>query len=163
MTTLNKRTIIVNISDAKVSNNQLDILKTYSLGSCIGVCLYDTKIGIGGLLHYQLPQSSLNPDRAKENPFMFADTGIKAVINKMYSLGSRKEYLNVTIAGGASITIAPKGFDIGKRNHLAIRKIMWKLGIPIKNEDVGGTHPRNVYLDIASGQVTIKTCQTTCC
>lgn len=158
---MNRNTIIVNVSDAKVSNNPLDILRTYSLGSCIGVCLYDNCVGVGGMLHYQLPDSSLHPERAKEKPMMFADTGLKLVIEKMLSMGAIIKNLNVIIAGGASIAIAPKGFDIGKRNHLAVRKIMWKMGIPIKNEDVGGSCPRNAYLDIADGQVTIRTCRTT--
>lgn len=156
---VNKNTIIVNVSDAKLSNNPSVILATYSLGSCIGVCLHDAVIGVGGLFHYQLPDSSINPERALENPFMFADTGLKILINQMRSMGIRKENLNVTVAGGASIAIAPKGFDVGKRNHLAIRKILWKLGVPIRKEDVGGSCPRNVYLDIANGQVTIKQTQ----
>ena len=152
-----KKTVVVTISDAKVSNNPADILTTYSLGSCIGVSLYDACVGVGGLFHYQLPDSSLHPDRATEKPFMFADTGLKALLSKLMSMGARKENLNVTVAGGAAIAAAPKGFDIGKRNHLAIRKIMWKAGIRIRNEDVGGATPRNLYLDIENGNVTIKT------
>ena len=151
-----KNKIIVNVSDAKVSSNPGDILATYSLGSCIGVCLYDTSTGVGGMLHYQLPDSSINPERAQENPFMFADTGLRELINTMKSLGIRKNSIQATVVGGASINIAPKGFDIGKRNHIVIRKLMWKLGIPIRNEDVGGSIPRTVFMDIADGQVMIK-------
>ena len=54
-----KRTI-VNISDAKISNNQTEILTTYSLGSCIAVALYDPKVHIGGMLHCQLPDSKVD-------------------------------------------------------------------------------------------------------
>lgn len=50
----------------------------------------------------------------------------------------------------------PKGFDIGKRNHLAFRKIMWKDGMFIDSEDVGGTSPRNMYMNIADGAVTVR-------
>jgi chemotaxis protein CheD len=121
--------------------------------------MYDISAGIGGLLHYQLPDSSLHPERATEKPFMFADTGLKILVKQMLSMGARKENFNTTVTGGASIAMAPKGFDIGKRNHLAVRKIMWKMGIPIRHEDVGGGCPRNLYLDIANGQVMIKTCR----
>jgi len=44
--------------------------------------------------------------------------------------------MQVKIAGGAAMDTGPKGFDIGKRNHLALRKIMWKNGMFIDAEDV---------------------------
>ncbi len=50
----------------------------------------------------------------------------------------------------------PKGFDIGKRNYLAIRKILWKNGMFIDGEDVGGFSPSNVYMNIAHGTVTVR-------
>ena len=50
----------------------------------------------------------------------------------------------------------PKGFDIGKRNHLAIRKIFWKNQMFIDAEDVGGFSPRNMYLHIDNGDVYVK-------
>jgi chemotaxis protein CheD len=74
---MSNRRIIVNVSDAKVSNKLVDVLATYSLGSCIGVCLYDPATSIGGMLHYQLPNSTIDAERAKEKPLMFADTGME--------------------------------------------------------------------------------------
>ncbi|MFT3785579.1 MAG: hypothetical protein QM770_05370 [Tepidisphaeraceae bacterium] len=57
----------VNISDAKVSTSPGDTLVTYSLGSCIGVMLYDPNLPIAGLLHFQLPTSTMDPERAKHS------------------------------------------------------------------------------------------------
>ena len=87
---------------------------------------------------------------------MFADTGMEKLINKLISMGANKKRMIVKIAGGAAMETGPKGFDIGKRNHLAIRKIMWKHGMFIDSEDVGGFSPRNMYLDIGTGMVMIK-------
>ena len=151
-----KRRIIVDISDAKVSNEPADVLVTYSLGSCIGVCLYDPGVNIGGMLHYQLPNSTMDAERAKEKPLMFADTGMKILIDKMLSMGAKKKRMQVKIAGGASMDSGPDGFDIGKRNHLAIKKILWQNGMFIDAEDVGGTSARNMYMNIANGAVTVK-------
>ena len=50
----------------------------------------------------------------------------------------------------------PNGFDIGKRNYLAIKKVLWQHRMFIKAEDIGGSSPRNMYLDIADGTVKIK-------
>lgn len=144
------------MSDAKVSGDPSDMLVTYSLGSCIGVCLYDPATNIGGMLHYQLPNSKIDPDKAKDMPFMFADTGMEILVEKLLAMGAKKTRMRIKIAGGASMDTGPKGFDIGKRNHLAFRKIMWKNGMFVDSEDVGGFSPRNVYMDMADGAVTIK-------
>ena len=151
-----KTRTIVHVSDAKVSNDPADVLTTYSLGSCIGVCLYDTVTHIGGMLHYQLPNSTMDPERAKEKPCMFADTGMKILVDKLVSMGVNKKRMQVKIAGGATMDTGPKGFDTGKRNHLAIRKILWKNGMFIDAEDIGGDSPRNMYLNVANGAVTIR-------
>ena len=153
---MTKKRIVVEVSDAKVSNDPADVLVTYSLGSCIGVCLYDAERKIGGLLHYQLPDSKMSPERAQENPFMYADSGMKILVDKMLSMGANKRKIKIKIAGGAAMDMGPKGFDIGKRNHLAIRKILWKNGMLIDSEDVGGSSPRNLYINIDNGMVTVR-------
>ena len=151
-----KRKIIVNIADAKVSNDPADLLVTHSLGSCIGVCLYDPVVHIGGMLHYQLPNSTIDADRAKEKPFMFADTGMKVLVEKLVLMGAKKKRMQIKIAGGAAMDAGPGGFNIGKRNHLAIRKIMWQNSMFIDAEDIGGVAPRNMSMNIANGAVTVN-------
>jgi chemotaxis protein CheD len=149
-------TIVVNVSDARSSANPADVLVTYSLGSCIGVCLYDPAAKIAGLLHYQLPCSTLDAAKARDNPFMFADTGVPALLAQLEALGAHKRRLTVRLAGGASMLNDATSFNIGKRNHAAIRKIIWKLGMFVASEDVGGDAPRTLYLAIADGALTIK-------
>jgi chemotaxis protein CheD len=151
-----KARVIVDISDAKVSNDPSDVLVTYSLGSCIGVCLYDPAIHAGGMLHYQLPSSKMDMQRACERPFMFADTGMKLLLNELQSIGASLARMQVKLAGGANMATGPQGFDVGKRNYLAIRKILWSAGMIIHAEDVGGASARNLYMDVADGTVTVR-------
>lgn len=153
---MNKRKVIIDISDAKVSGNTNDILVTYSLGSCIGVCVYDENNRHAGMLHYQLPDSKIDPIKAKKEPFMFADTGLKILVDKLVELGCHKKRMKIKIAGGAEMKTSPKGFDIGKRNYLTLRKLLWKHGLFINGEDIGGSSPRNLYIDVESGEVTVK-------
>jgi chemotaxis protein CheD len=153
---MSKKRIIVNVSDGKVSNDPMDVLATYSLGSCIGVCLYDPTVNVGGILHYQLPTSEMDIERAEENPLMYADTGMGILFDKMLSMGANKKRMLVKIAGGAAMDTGPKGFDIGKRNHLAIKKILWQNSMFIDAEDIGGSSARNMYLNIADGAVTVR-------
>ena len=151
-----KTRIVIDISDAKVSNNPLDVLVTYSLGSCIGVCLYDPALHLGGMLHYQLPTAKMDAERAQSMPFMFADTGMKLLLDKLVTMGMNKKRVQVRLAGGATMATGPQGFDIGKRNYLAIRKILWSEAMFIDAEDVGGSVARSLYLDVADGSVTVR-------
>ena len=149
--------ITVNISDARVSNDPLHVLATYALGSCIGVCLYSPKMQTAGLLHYLLPDSTANPQKATENPFVYADTGMKTLLEKLTSMGINKNQLSVKLAGGAQrLKVKAKGFNIGKRNYLAVRKILWKQGMILDAEDVGGVSPRTLYMSVTDGTVMVR-------
>ncbi len=148
--------IVVGISDAKVSSDERDELVTYSLGSCIAVTLYDAQARVGGLLHYQLPSSEDDPARARERPLMFGDTGAAALIEAMTSRGALKNRMQVKMAGAAQMLNDATAFDIGRRNHAAIRKVFWELGMFIDAEHVGGTKPRTMRLNVADGAVTVK-------
>ena len=148
--------IVVNVSDARVSQDPNDVLVTYSLGSCIGVCLYDPIAHCAGMLHFQLPTSTLDANRAQANPCMFADTGMATLLKDLASLGAQPRRMQVKLAGGAEILDDKGLFSIGKRNHTAIRKILWQRGLLLKAETVGGSEPRTVYLHVADGTTIVK-------
>jgi chemotaxis protein CheD len=148
--------ITVGISDMKVSNNVKETLITYSLGSCIGVLIWDPLVKVGGLLHYMLPDSRLDKDRAQQKPYMFADTGIPALFKECYSLGAVKGRLIVKVVGGSQI-LDPTGlFSIGKRNYQILSKLFDRNHITIVAEDIGGSVNRTVRLEIGTGRVLLK-------
>jgi len=149
--------ITVGVSDMKVSNDFESNLITYSLGSCIGIAIYDKIARIGGLLHYMLPESSLDPAKAKKNPYMFADTGIPLLFKEAYKLGARKQRMRVIVAGGAQVLDQKGFFDIGKRNYMAMRKIFWKNNVMVDFEEIGGACNRTVKLAVRDGQILLKT------
>ena len=149
--------LIVDISDARVSADTKDELITYSLGSCIGAALYDPVAKIGGMLHCRLPNARSDREKAQKRPFMFADSGMDLLLKKMIRLGAVKKRLKVKLAGGAQMMNDAKVFQIGKRNYAAVRQYLWKNGMFIDAEDVGGGAPRNLQLAIADGSVLIKT------
>ena len=156
-----KKNIIVGISDAKLARSSAEVIVTYSLGSCIGICLYNQRLKLGGMLHFQLPDSKLDENKAQLRPFMFADTGLARLLEGLAALGSQKHDLIVKIAGGAAMQNGPANFEIGKRNALAIRKALWKAGLMIKAADLGGEAARNLYLDMETGAVTVKSAGVT--
>ena len=148
--------IVVGIGDCQVSKDPQGSIVTYALGSCIAVIIHDAAAGVGGLLHFMLPESSLDPVKAAKTPFLFADTGIPALFRSAYQLGADKKRLKVTVAGGAQIMDPQGTFNIGKRNCLAMRKIFWKAGVLIHGEYVGGQISRTVRLDVGTGKIMLR-------
>lgn len=148
-------TVVVNTADCKVSGDPDATLATYGLGSCIALVVQDPVEKIAGMLHFMLPDSSIDRGKAEANPFLFADTGIPWLMNAMYERGAEKRRLNIWAVGGAHVLDKGNCFQIGKRNHLAMRKTLWKAGLFVVSEDVGGTLPRTVRLEIGAGRVTI--------
>ena len=147
---------VIDIADLKVSSDPRVTLVTYSLGSCIGVAIWDPAVKVAGMLHYMLPESSLSQEKAKANPSMFADTGIPKLFRAAYELGAAKKRMIVKIAGGSQLLDDKGTFNIGKRNYVMLRKIFWKNGVLIDAEDVGGSISRTMRLDVDTGRVTIK-------
>ncbi len=148
--------LVVGISDMKVSNKPDDVLITYSLGSCIGVVIWDPVAKVGGMLHYMLPDSSLDKEKAKLKPFMFADSGIPRLFKETYKYGAVKSRIIVKVVGGSQIMDSSGVFNIGKRNHAVLRKIFWKNKIMIAKEDVGGSGNRTVSLEVGTGITHLK-------
>ncbi|MDD5308937.1 MAG: chemotaxis protein CheD [Deltaproteobacteria bacterium] len=148
--------ITVDIAEVRVSDDPGAVLVTYALGSCIAVMLHDPLRRAGGMIHFMLPLSSTSPEKAKEKPGMFADTGIPLLFGEMSRLGCEKKDLVVKVAGGGALYDDKGMFNIGQRNYTVLRKLFWKNEIIIAAEDVGGARSRTAKLHVGTGRVSIK-------
>jgi chemotaxis protein CheD len=146
----------VGIGEWVVASGPEDYIKTYALGSCLAVIILDTKQGIAGMIHIALPDSSIDPERAKKTPGYFADSGLPLMIEEMKKRGSVRAHIAVKIAGGASIMDDKGIFDIGKRNLLAAKRILWKSSLGAIAEDTGGEISRTVTVRVSDGETTIS-------
>lgn len=142
----------------KLSANRGDLIVTHALGSCLGVAVHDPVACVGGLLHVMLPLSTIDPVKADRNPFMFVDTGLPKLLIECYKAGAKKQRLEVRAAGGADSHNGQENdmFQIGRRNFIMLRKLLWKNGLLLKSYDVGGTYSRTMSLEIGTGEVTVK-------
>ncbi|MEI8257414.1 MAG: chemotaxis protein CheD [Deltaproteobacteria bacterium] len=150
------RLLVIGIADHGVSDEQDHVLVTYALGSCIAVAVYDPARRAAGMLHYMLPTGSIVPDQGASEASKFADTGIPLLFRTMYQFGCKKTDLVVRITGGSKLYDDNGVFDIGRRNHAAARQILWKAGVRIAAEDVGGNISRTMRLVVATGGVTVR-------
>ncbi len=151
--------INIGIGEWAVSNDPAETLKTYALGSCVAVMIYDTKLSIAGMIHIALPDSTVDEGRARQLPGYFADTGIPVMIEEMKKRGAVRGNVWVKLAGGASL-MDPNGFfDIGKRNILAAKRILWGSSLGPVAEDTGGSMSRTVSLVVAGGETSLSSGQ----
>ncbi len=150
-------TLVAGIGDLVASKSQSDELKTFALGSCVAVIVRDPTSFITGLLHIALPDNAVNLDKAALTPAYFANTGIPLLFNKMKELGLNRmgNHLMIKLAGGANISDENNVFNIGKRNILAVKKILWQMGMGPVAEDLGGNISRTVTVNVNTGKIVV--------
>jgi len=148
--------VTVGVADMAVSNNPGAILTTYSLGSCLGITVYDPYVRVGGLLHIMLPTSELDPIKAKSRPAMFVDSGVALLLQEVAKMRGQKERSIVCVAGGAQFLDSKGFFNIGKRNYESFKEHIQRLGLRLHAEAVGGLVSRTVFFHLETGEVRIK-------
>jgi len=147
---------VLGIGELAVSNIGDTVIATHAVGSCIAVCIFDPVAKVAGMLHLLLPESSINPERAGEHPAVFADTGIPLLFQTAYGYGLAKQRAIVKLVGGAEMPQTPRGwFNTGHRNLLAARNLLWRNGVFVAAEDVGGTDARTVHLSVGTGRLQV--------
>jgi len=146
---------LVEVGDLKLGRDG-DELVTYALGSCLGLVVHDPVAKVGGLLHAMLPLSSINPEKARSNPFMFVDTGVPELFLRLYEMGGQKGRMLAKAAGCANPMGKDQMFKIGERNYVVLKKLLWKNGVLLKAEDIGGSLSRTLHFNVASGQIVIS-------
>jgi chemotaxis protein CheD len=146
---------LVEVGDLKVGKEGDEIV-TYALGSCLGLVAYDPVAKVGGLLHAMLPLSNINPEKAKVNPFMFVDTGVPELFHRLYEMGGQKGRMVVKAVGCANPLGKDEMFKIGERNYVVLKKLLWKNGLLLKAEDIGGSLSRTVHFNVTNGEIVIS-------
>jgi chemotaxis protein CheD len=151
-----EKRVVVGIAEMAVSNNPQVILTTYSLGSCVGVAIYDPFLRMGGLLHAMLPYSSIDLEKSIARPAMFVDTGLQLLIETMEELRGERRRWKVYVAGGAQIMDNSEFFSIGKRNYQSLAEALARENLKIEAEQIGGLVNRTMHLNIATGGLSLK-------
>ncbi len=156
--TENINTIFIGIAEYKVARAPAR-LETHSLGSCVGVALYDKNSKIAGLAHIMLPAGKLKM-KDPQHSHKYADIAINDMLKEMIEMGANKQNIIAKIAGGACMFQGAgisECMQIGYKNITSVKQILSELNIKIISEDTGGTAGRTVILDAETGRFIIKT------
>lgn len=151
--------LVIGIGSFGVTGQPGSSIVTHALGSCVAVCIWDPVARVAGLLHFLLPDSRINPARARVQVGTFADSGIPALFQAAYRLGVDKTRCEVTLAGGAELAASGSmsKLQIGRRNVLAARGLLWRNGLMTRAEAIGGAIPRTVRISVDDGRVEVCT------
>lgn len=146
---------IIGIGEYVISSDKEDVIKTYSLGSCVAITIYCPKRKVLGMAHIALP-APFNKRDLLERPAHFADSAIPLMIDKFcYTYGCNINDLQIGLFGGALSLRENDAFKIGLRNVQKIKNILANEGISIHMDDTGGYCSRTVEVDVSTGIVKI--------
>lgn len=151
--------IAVGLGDLCVSTSE--DLVAYSLGSCIGICLWDPIAKVAAMAHVVLPTA---PAGAVPTPGKFGDTAVPAMLTALDRAGAQNFRLQCKIAGGAAVLAIGGGGSlpkIGDRNVEAVKAALAKVNIRILGEQTGGNQGRTVRLEPTTGRVLVRTVRGT--
>lgn len=124
------------------------------LGSCVGTCLFDPVVELGGMNHFLLPEPPSSHD-AGEVDVHYGVYLMEMLINEMLSYGAHKSRLRAHLYGGANIRSGMQ--QIGTANADFARNFLLRERIELVREDLGGACARRVDFRPASGMVRCRT------
>ena len=150
--------LILGIGDIGVSDDPSANIKTFALGSCVAVIMYNPSKKVGGMIHIALSNSAIDKSKSKLKPGHFADTGIPELVKQMRKkdLFFVPQNIIVYLAGGASMMGMTDFFQIGENNIRVTKKILSDMGFIVYKEDIRGDISRTVTQDVLTGKVTLS-------
>ncbi|MCA9493422.1 MAG: chemotaxis protein CheD [Myxococcales bacterium] len=149
--------LTLGLGDLAASGHQGDQLVTLGLGSCVAIILRDRATRSAALAHVVVPGAP-PPTDPTPRPAWYALAAVKNIFQAFRDIGGGRP--EVVLVGGATAVGGLNGFDVGRRNVLAIRRALWGLGLVPLIEDVEGTMSRSVTVDVGQGLVSVRSPET---
>ncbi len=121
------------------------------LGSCIAACLWDSRMRVGGMNHFMLPDGDSSDASGR-----YGSYAMELLINEMMKLGARRETLQAKIFGGGQVMANFTTMNVGERNTRFVQDYLATERIPVVSEDVLDIYPRKVVFFPVTGKAMIK-------
>ena len=145
---------IVGIGGYAVSGDAADVIKTFALGTCVGLVYYSMRKRVLGMSHIQLPNSRAM--RTNDNLSRFADTAPEHLMKEMMQkFGVSKSEIHISLYGGIESVAAGDCFKIGEKNIATVKASLKALGLLYTDVDTGGNDSRTLVSYVSSGVVEV--------
>jgi chemotaxis protein CheD len=153
----NRRRLTVEAGSFVLSNRRDDEISTAGpIGSGLLVCLTNDNAGLAALLHFAQPDSAKEPGEAAERPARYADTGLALLFEETERLGVAAARCKVRLVGAATVPGQTGSDKVAKRNLLAARSALWRRGVLLDGEEVGGTRARRATVTVENGRLIVE-------
>ncbi|BFT32338.1 chemoreceptor glutamine deamidase CheD [Alteromonas sp. D210916BOD_24] len=128
------------------------------LGSCVAACMFDPKLGIGGMNHFMLPDARevLTEDNSD---FMATKYGVHAMemlINDLVKAGADKKRIKAKVFGGGKVVPSIVQQNIGEINAKFVMEFLDTENIPTLASDLCNSYARKIYFFPLTGDVLMK-------
>jgi len=148
--------IILGIGDWGYAKGSHSCIKTYALGSCVAVTLYDPVLKISTMAHIALPDSNHDHLKKANLPGYFADSAMDVMISYMVNNLCNMNRVQIKIFGGARVLKNINVYDVGKKNLEAVFSILEKNKLQISAGDTGSDYSRTVTVFSNDGSVLLS-------
>jgi chemotaxis protein CheD len=129
------------------------------LGSCVSVCLFDSKLKIGGMNHFLLPRGS-NSSNADNDVILNGDFSMEVLVNGLLNKGASKSRMIAKAFGGGTI-VSSISMAIGERNAEFAQEWLHRESIPLVASDFSGPWSRKIIFVPSTGEAFCRRMPTT--
>ena len=133
---------------------------TTVLGSCVAVCLFDPKTGVGGMNHFMLPSQAVDAGTSAR----YGIHAMELVITNIMKQGGDRHRLKAKAFGGANLLqlqFRNELSGIGQQNVDFVREFLKTEEIPLVAEKLGGQHALRIFFYPHDGRVVVRTHRST--
>ena len=127
------------------------------LGSCVAVCLFSPRTGMGAMCHGVMPYNETNCE--EEQCFRFVDCSVHYMVDVMVKQQNLSAAdIVVKLFGGANVFKSGerKAISVGRQNINAARACLQRYGLKITAEKIGGMNGYKLFFYSHSGEVLLK-------
>jgi chemotaxis protein CheD len=152
---------------AAASAQQTYYVKNVTTGLC--VIIYDAKAKLGGMAHIMLPDSEFQQAQPSglgkavdmsQYQACYADIALPELWERLKALGATVEDSFCVLIGGSQLFTFGGGrgnpLNIGARNAITARTVLGRLGLKIKQTEVGGNRPRHAVFMLGDGRIFVE-------
>ncbi|MEL0634106.1 chemoreceptor glutamine deamidase CheD [Pseudoalteromonas carrageenovora] len=150
-----RESVVAKILPGEFYVSKNDELISTVLGSCIAACVYDEKLGIGGVNHFMLPvKKGEHVEGAHSLSGRYGNWAMEYLINEVLKNGGSRKNLKIKLFGGGRIISAMT--DIGLGNISFANAYIKEEALNLVAHDMGGPWPRKIFFHPNTGKVHVK-------
>jgi chemotaxis protein CheD len=128
------------------------VVITTILGSCAALCLWDSRMKIGGMNHYLLPEG----EDSGPNRLRYGNIANPTLLKELQALGCDIKNLQAKVFGGSSAFAANPLQSVGTRNAQLAEEFLRSNNIRLVAKDVTGKHGRKLIFHTKDGITQIR-------